>query len=291
MNIIFVAACLTSDKNSKGVHFGVKTFQELNALKSIKLVRIENHSNNVWCRDYMPVRRKDGEYVQFTYRPSYMEGMDKYANMFPNSKELHNELGIKPIAESEIKLDGGAIEIFEDQAIISDRVFRDNSNISIKDVITEIKEILLIEKLTIVPEFPGDYTGHVDGLVRFINENTVIVNDESATDFRIVKSKYYRSKMENQWFYSFRSSLINAGYELEYLPMAEIPTGKEEPDYGLYINFLKLDELILMPSFKNEKDEIAAQKLNSLYKLPIEMIDATDLYKEGGLINCVTWTK
>ncbi|HET6559773.1 MAG TPA: agmatine deiminase family protein, partial [Prolixibacteraceae bacterium] len=60
---------------------------------------------------------------------------------------------------------------------------------------------------------------------------------------------------------------------------------------GIYVNFLLLEDIIIMPGYKNDTDEIAAEKLKKLYHRTVKTIKATELAKQGGMINCVTWTK
>jgi len=53
-----------------------------------------------------------------------------------------------------------------------------------------------------------------------------------------------------------------------------------------------LEDKIIMPSFNQYPEyNIAAQeKIKQLYKCEIFQIEATLLAKQGGIINCVTWS-
>lgn len=48
----------------------------------------------------------------------------------------------------------------------------------IKNLLTELENLLEAE-IIIIPSLKSDMTGHVDGVVRFVNENTVIGNASS----------------------------------------------------------------------------------------------------------------
>ena len=59
---------------------------------------------------------------------------------------------------------------------------------------------------------------------------------------------------------------------------------------GYYINFLKLDNLILYPTFGIDRDNRAADALIDAWpNATIAGIDCSYLAEEGGLLHCVTW--
>lgn len=115
------------------VPYGKIVYTELTRELAGRINEIEGHSNNIWCRDYMPVKTASGGYVQFIYCPSYMKGMKKYAGMFPDAKELHKELQLE-CEPSDIVLDGGAIEIHGKKGIVSDRIYQDNKGKSASEI-------------------------------------------------------------------------------------------------------------------------------------------------------------
>lgn len=55
---------------------------------------------------------------------------------------------------------------------MTDRVFKDNPTYERKKLIKDLYELLQVDKLYFVPEQPGDFTGHSDGMVRFVDEHT-----------------------------------------------------------------------------------------------------------------------
>lgn len=291
--IVYVAAYLPVDIKSNGEKFGESAFLDLLTLEEIEIVQIQNHNRYIWCRDYMPVKSSTGKYVQFTFNPPYMTESPTWKKRIPIAEKIHKELNLKCI-KSDIILDGGAIEVYGRKAIVSDRVFRDNKDSEGKAIILEIKEKLELDQLIIIPQYPGEITGHVDGLVRFIDESRVVTNDlNEELSVLVTEKNSYRKKLIENWCYSFKSALINAGLELaDYLPFA-VPGEKDDvlKDDGIYINFLLLDKLIIMPVYENDNDNIAAEKLEKLYNRPVKKIFASKLANEGGMINCVTWTR
>jgi len=248
----------------------------------------------------MPVKRSDGALVKFKYAPNYMIGIDRWKDRFPIAEEIKKEIrtaGItNEIIESDIILDGGSIEVLGNQAIISDRVFRDNSQRDEIEIIKEIKDVLQLRKLIIIPQDPYDLFGHVDGLARFIDEKRVLINDLNGLVDEIEREKSrgksknrYLIKILEQWYFSFLMAFENAGLKTEVLPCTAYGTDNSKNKNGLYINFLKLDDLIVMPSFGQKEDTDAEKILSNHYKREVIQINAAKLATEGGLINCVTW--
>ena len=255
-----------------------------------KVLEIEKHHNNDWCRDFMPVKAANGKLVKFTYEPIYLTEAIKWKKTIPNVTQILKHLGIEDYSESDLKLDGGAIDVFGSQAIVSDRVLRENiEKYSIQEILTKIKDELALERLIVVPEYPDDFTGHVDGIARFIDENTVLINAELPDDE--YELNRYKRKMHMNWYYSFNSVFENMGMKTEPIPYTFYKDEKGKDCLGLYINFLKLDELIVMPEYQMPEDNQAAKILERLYKRPVIRIDSRELAKNGGIINCVTWEK
>jgi len=93
-----------------------------------------------------------------------------------------------------------------------------------------------------------------------------------------------------EWVYCFKMALYNAGYKMESLPYRAYKN-KGDDAKGIYMNFLKLPDIIVMPTFTYEKEDIkAAEKLAQVFPgRENKTIYSTDLAKKGGLINCVTW--
>ena len=185
--------------------------------------------------------------------------------------------------KTDIVLDGGAFEVYEDQAIISAVVFEENK---CKDaagkeaLLTDIKRLLGLKKIHVVPPHPDDEFGHVDGLVRYIDHETVLINDLSNEE-------------PEWWVTSFNIAIGNTGYKTEELPYRPNDKGDAMDAKGIYMNFLKLYDLIIMPAFSFEKEDKAAKEtLERLYPgRKVETIYATDLAKEGGIVNCVSWER
>lgn len=60
-----------------------------------------------------------------------------------------------------------------------------------------------------------------------------------------------------------------------------------------YINWLQTEKVLILPKFNIPEDQEAYEQIAKLmphYKDRIEMVDATDLIRHEGCLNCASWT-
>lgn len=295
---LYISHALSTAVDHKGTTYGKVVFEGLTKEFKTKLSVLDQHKKNVWCRDYMPVKSGTNKYVQFVYSPYYMNDSKKWQSRIPDQNKLVEEVGLKgKVMHSDLILDGGAIEICCGKGIVSDRVFRDNNTWSAQDVIAELIDKLALTQLIVIPQHPYDFTGHVDGLVRFVNEDKVLISDlsgefEKATKELEAKERVYRNKLLINWHYAFKMALYNAGLSYSEIPCTAHENNSDTSGNGIYLNFLITDELIVVPLYENKTSNKKAMTLiQKAYNRKVVGIDATSLAEEGGMINCVTWTK
>ena len=232
------------------------------------------NTKDIWAVDYMPVQISANEFVQFTYNPDYLQPK-KYQKTISDVDAICKSLNLTPI-KSTIVVDGGNVSRADDKVIMCDKVFHENKHIAEQDLIKQLKHIFKIDKLFFVPWDTNDFTGHADGMVRFIDNDTVLINDYSK---------------ENAAFQRcFRMSLHNAGLdwiELPYNPPFDPTMTSAE---GLYLNYVQMEQAVIMPTFNSKHDEQALKTLEQVFKgQTIVTVDSNELAKEGGILNCITW--
>ena len=230
-------------------------------------------AKDIWLRDFMPVKTRDGRYVSFRYEPSYHEKEEDRAKRTVYKRDLEDEVGIK-VEYSDINLDGGNVVMSPSKktAIISDRVFSENPEREKEELFTEL-ERLLAAKVIIIPSLKSDMTGHADGMVRFVDETTVIGNNPlspKGLEWRI-KQKLKKHGIKVLDFPYFESSDISA--------------------VGTYLNFLETDDKIFLPIFGHEMDDEAIAAAKSIFSKVIVPVRCEDIAKEGGCLNCISWER
>jgi len=152
-------------------------------------VRIYQESNDIWIRDFAPLWGEQEEKlfsVKGTYFPWYGDEEDEE---YSTGAENDNALGLQigggdavcqklKVEQQEIFLDGGNfIHNGAGIGICTNRIICDNENFFVEDIMGALCKAFGLSKLIILPVEPGDQTGHIDGLCRFIDEKTVIVSE------------------------------------------------------------------------------------------------------------------
>ena len=182
---------MITDKETNKVYFSslIKTekYQGFwNTLESI-LVKHKVHfdfiegTRDIWCRDYMPIQVNKKQFVQFKYFPDYCLTHEHIGEL-TIQRELEFEYPRRTnIKLVDLTLDGGNVVKSNNKAILTEKVFTENRNRLPESVIKMLRKALGVAELHFIPVQPYDYTGHADGMVRFLNENTLLVNDYSST--------------------------------------------------------------------------------------------------------------
>ena len=232
-------------------------------------------TKDIWCRDYMPVQTKSGKLIQFKYEPSYLRKDNEWNESRSDVKEICrlNNIDAEP---SDINLDGGNVLICDDRAIISDRVFSENKDWNREKLVEELGRLLECE-IIIIPAENDEMTGHADGMVRFVNRNTILGN-QLADEY-----KYWREGMQK----------VLEQYGLTYIDVPFfMPKDPKHPlsAVGVYVNYLEVNNLIVLPVFGRDEDEQVISIIKGIFPdRIIETIDYNEVAKEGGLLNCTTW--
>ena len=156
------------------------------------------------------------------------------------------------------------------KAVITDRVFSENPEYDKNTLLTEL-ENLLEAGIIIIPSFKSDMTGHADGVVRFVAENTVLGNaspHKTGYEQKVKRAlkKHGISVMDFPYFDSAGISAV-----------------------GCYLNFLETERHIFLPIFGNEKDKTAVKCAKEVFDKEIITVNISGIAEDGGVLNCISW--
>ncbi len=237
-------------------------------------------TRDIWCRDYMPVQIDENKFSQFKYFPDYCVD-HKHIKLLTIQEEMQYKQPRKAqIRQIDLIVDGGNIVKSKNKVIMTEKVFAENTNREKKSVTMMLKKALNVDSIFFIPVQPYDYTGHADGMVRFYDENTLLVNDYSR------ESESWQKRMAS----ALKQTGLNI-IEFPYLASDE----KVDGDYtamGCYINYAQIGNLILFPQFGINEDGFALKRIMELYPVPkyhVEPINSNIIANEGGVLNCITW--
>lgn len=262
---------------------------------NIELTDIQN-TMDIWFRDYMPVKRNDGKYVLFNYDPFYLKPKWQHKlTPWNNIVSICKKLNVKFIDGIEIKLDGGNVVSGFGKAIITNIVFKENAvsnNPSEQATFIEKLNKYLDYEIIIIPHQPDDPLSHSDGVVRFLDRKTVLVNDfSSVSNPKLRESKSYL----NSFFGRLGKNGLNI-IQIPYSPIYEKGDDGIPSATGIYINYLETEKTIFLPQFGDnliEKDAEALESFTELFKevkKNVVPVKADEIARKGGVLNCVTWT-
>lgn len=296
-----------------------------------KLIEVKNTSD-IWMRDYMPIQIDENTFVTYQYSPDYLWSPErrKYiTSRFSTPAKIRANEEKEPLLpfyrpgvelrECRLILDGGNVVVCGDKIILTDKVFIENRPKSKDQIVGELrrafgKEVIIIpsdpyeieEARNIDSQKPCELPlCHADGVLAPIDDESILIADYSDDPLGYVPQLM---NMLSQYF---------KPENIKHFDFGEL--WKE--DTWVYINFLRLGDLVLMPELPGEEalNNMAENQLKKYLgindvkridtsfisfgkkrtpkdsnhtapdtpTLPTEKTDTTDNY--GGALHCITW--
>ncbi len=185
---------------------------------------------------------------------------------------MNDFLGIK-VKPSNLVIDGGNIVKHNDILLLTDKILIANRAHTKESIIYQIKADFEVSKVILIPRDEKCDYGHADGMLRFIDNKTVLISD----------------------FYAYLGNtltkpLLDAGLSIEWLKTGGKSLGGDEV---AYINFLQTKDVLLIPQLgKKPQDAFAIEQLQSYFPYyKVKGINTKMITKHfGGALNCMSWT-
>jgi agmatine deiminase len=237
-------------------------------------VRLLGKVKDIWAKDYCPIQVGSGNLVKFRYDPDYLKD---HPELKTEDGVVKSVVGIGRCRRSGIVLDGGNIVATQTKAILTEKIYKENSSLTRSHMRDRLQRLLQVDQLIIIPKEPYDLFGHADGMVRFIDEQSVLVNDYSKVDpafgerlFKVLR-RHQLAIETLPYFFEQRSS-------------AGIPSA-----VGCFTNFLRTEKVLVAPVYGTEHGHVALRKLEAVFPgLPIVPLECTELARKGGVLNCIS---
>lgn len=232
--------------------------------------KLLNNTKDIWLRDFMPIKTKSGKYISFRYEPSYLAGDPQLRTNFKT--DIAPSFKVDNLVYTDINFDGGnvAFSPSKEKVIISDRVYSENPSWHKAELTAKLAK-LLEANVIIIPSLKSDMTGHADGMVRFVNENTVVANAPLSPFGFETKVK---------------KALQNHGIEVLDFPYFD---SNGDSAIGCYLNFLETEQAIFLPVFSVDTDNKAVQTAKHIFHKAIIPVNINEIAAYGGLLNCISW--
>ena len=275
----------------------LKKCHDLGINNSIEFIKVPDISD-IWIRDFAPITVKEGDLKtawQFEYAPSYVD--KKYSKYLQNDHKAGEEIwkhihGYGVNSAYFVWDMGNLTHNGNGTVIVTNRLIADNQEVNIAHELRPMLHIFAgFKNLIFIPTEPLDATGHVDGMVRFIDEKVLVVGS-------------YPSGSSNHKFMDMLADNLKHDLGDDYTIIRLINGEPEDFEsegigsaVGNHINFLRINDIILFPYFGEEiskkpmLDFIATLKQNNLNikVIPVDMPELCDLARLGGVLNCISW--
>jgi len=247
---------------------------------------VNSELKSIWLRDFAGFNFDD-KIVKPIFKPKY--SYRKTANLINKSMNTLNSILNKKIVNIPIIWDGGNLVTNGEVGFITERIIKDNK----KKLSEEQVEEIIIENLNIKPIFipvlKGDEIAHSDGYLAFLYKKKILLSEyPDSKDF----------KKDNEYVFQIKKILINNNFKpirIQENPIGENNIKDIQSAKGIYINFLRLNNTIIMPIYKYEKEddnkynEINEKILTDL-GFDVIKINCDDLAKFGGVLHCISFT-
>ena len=274
------------DKQTDKVYFSeymkdnkyVKDFDEIQNVLDLFNVDYDflPKTKDIWARDYMPIQISQNVFVEYQYKPDYLQNK-KDIKFQTNPTEVCKALNIQT-RKTNLIIDGGNIIKSKDCVILTDKALIENKELYTTEelFVTELKKVFKVKNVIIIPWDRHEKFGHADGMIRFINEKTVLMNGYLKEDkpMQVIFDRLRENNIE--WKF------------LEY------NVKEKSTKNWAYINFLQLKDLILVPKLGIEEDEQALEQIREYFAESyqsdkIRPVSVKTIIKGGGALNCISW--
>ncbi len=236
-------------------------------------ILLESNVADIWMRDFTTVL--PAQMVQFRYNPSYLDRpTSRYIQT--SFQKFATQHGLE-FQTSDLILDGGnVVDNNGDKAILTERILEDNPSWSQSEIIAELKSLLGVQHVAIIPQEEDEPMGHADGIAMFVSHETVVINTYGEP---------------------FRSNVIAALKEgLPDTEIAEIEAAYSLQIWkdfvsacGINLNAAVTHNYIYMPVFGNDNDARSIEAVASLTGKEIIPINAEAVCFMGGSVRCLSW--
>jgi agmatine deiminase len=232
-------------------------------------------TRDIWARDYMPIQIQNDKFIEYRYDPDYLQGKRKgYRDVKTYPDLVCNRNNLPKTIKSDLILDGGNVVKSENCIILTDKVAIENRLLK-SETVNQLKKTFEVEKVILIPWYRREKFGHSDGVVGFINEKTVLLHEIDKTNHQLIR-KLQENKIEIKWL--------------------EFDVIKKDKLNWAYLNFLQIENALLIPKLGIDEDDQAFRQIKNHYKYIIDekrimQVFIRDIVEKGsGALNCISWT-
>ncbi len=230
---------------------------------------------DIWMRDFTTIHPYTP--IQFRYSAAAQSGSQKNADWVQDGFNIFAEKQGADFPYTDLILDGGnVVDNHKGKVVVSDRFLKDN-NLNKEQARQKLKKTLHATQIAIIPTDDPEGLAHADGMLMFIDDNTLVVNRYEEP---------YRTEIIQELKMSFPSiNIVEINVEWD----DSVWDKKFSSACGIYVNSLMTEQNIYMPTFGNPLDQEVHSQINRHTSKKIITIPADRVCFMGGSVRCLGW--
>jgi len=239
-------------------------------------VLITDDVYDIWMRDFTTVNPLHPVQFKYTWASMTQQESIEVQNSFI---AFADQYGIQRV-KTNLLIDGGNIVDNYDGKVVTTTRFMEDNNLSYERAKQELMYLLGATQVAIV-EPDEEVLAHADGMLSWIDENTLLVNDYAD-------DTAFRTLVMNELLASFPDATI---IEVP-VQFTENPPGEWEgfeSACGINLNATVTFNNIYVPVFNMSHDEEAIGIIKENTTKKVIEINAEGVCAMGGSVRCLTW--
>jgi agmatine deiminase len=245
--------------------------------------------SDIWIQDYGPLfTEQDRSHVAVIarYEPLGADHFPRKTCIDPlpqAARELARVLA-DAICDLDVALDWGNI-VYHGQSngrasiVMTKVVKKQNGLLGLRAIRAQL-ESAFGARIVFADCEEDDPVGHIDGSVRFVDADTVII-PKYPEDYR--PGRRNKELLERH----FVVHTID-GPESRLIPFCMGNKSLDYDAFGSYLNFIELPTAIVMPVFGVAHDQRAEAKLRNLFKKDVRTVNCDLLSASAGALHCIS---
>lgn len=231
---------------------------------------------DIWMRDFTTVNPLNP--VQFRYTSASMTQQESQ-EVQGSFNDFANGLSVQR-ATTQLLIDGGNIVDNYNGKVITTTRFLEDNNLTMEQGKTELQNLLGATEVAII-EPDEDVLAHSDGMVSWIDDNVLLVNDYS-------EDAGFRDTVMAELQQSFPNSTI-LEVPVDYATNAPGVWEGFESACGVNLNATVTHKYIYVPTFGMAHEAEALQTIRANTSKTVVEVDAQNVCPMGGSVRCLTW--
>ena len=236
---------------------------------------------DIWMRDFAPANPTDPILFRYTAegQGGGRDGQLAADDVQDQVARLAGQAGLN-FRETDLFNDGGnVVEDYAGNVVLSRKFLRDNT-LSEQDAKDALRDLADIRNVAFIEADEQGGLEHADGVVSFVDENTLIINSypDDPDYARDLKADLMRGLP------GVTIHEIVAPYD-----GSEIYDDKFGSACGLYTNALVTPERVYLPQFGIPLDDIALKQVRAATSREVVPVPSSRVCFMGGGVRCMSW--